>query len=80
MPHPGTNLPGGSPHQHGEHHSVEPGPQVDVLIDGKELHVMRNADGSWISVVNHYDTFDSRRDVARAAVDDLDGAALVPFV
>lgn len=75
----GRTIPGGSAHGHGQHHQQEPGPQVEVLVDGKELHVMRNADGSWISVVNHYDTFDSPRDVARAAVDELDGAALVPF-
>jgi hypothetical protein len=48
----------------------------DVLIDGMPLHVMVNADGTYTSVVNHYETFRSVRDVARAAVDELDGAAL----
>lgn len=68
-------TPGGGGH-HGGHHS--PG-QPTVRIDGRELHVMRNADGSWISVINHYETFADPTSLARAAVRDLQGAALVPF-
>ncbi|MFD4370177.1 tyrosinase family oxidase copper chaperone [Streptomyces sp. NPDC058486] len=64
---------------HNGHHATGPGPRIEVRIDGKDLHVMRNADGSWVSVVNHYSTFDTPRDVARAAVDELDGAQLVPL-
>ncbi|GAB1641890.1 tyrosinase family oxidase copper chaperone [Krasilnikovia sp. MM14-A1259] len=48
----------------------------NVLIDGVPLHVMVNADGTYTSVVNHYQTFRSLREVSRAAVDELDGAAL----
>ncbi|MBZ9599897.1 apotyrosinase chaperone MelC1 [Streptomyces yangpuensis] len=66
---------GGGGH-HGGHHS--PG-QPTVRIDGRELHIMRNADGSWISVINHYETFTEPRLLARAAVRDLQGAPLVPF-
>ncbi|MGZ9935483.1 apotyrosinase chaperone MelC1 [Streptomyces sp. NC-S4] len=66
---------GGGGH-HGGHHS--PG-QPTVRIDGRELHIMRNADGSWISVINHYETFADPKLLARAAVRDLQGAALVPF-
>lgn len=66
---------GGGGH-HGGHHS--PG-QPTVRIDGRELHVMRNADGTWISVINHYETFADPKLLARAAVRDLQGAALVPF-
>ncbi len=40
---------------------------------------MRNADGTWISVINHYETFADPKLLARAAVRDLQGAALVPF-
>ena len=40
---------------------------------------MRNADGTWISVVNHYETFATPRAVARAAVLELQGAQLVPL-
>ncbi|MFF4318098.1 tyrosinase family oxidase copper chaperone [Streptomyces sp. NPDC001568] len=61
---------------HGGHHS--PG-MPTVLIDGRELHVMRNADGTWISVVNHYETFADPTTLARAAVRELQGAVLAPF-
>jgi hypothetical protein len=50
-----------------------------VLIDGAALHIMTNADGTYTSVVNHYESFRSLRAVARAAVDDLGKAALVPM-
>ncbi|MET9359502.1 tyrosinase cofactor [Streptomyces sp. NPDC006632] len=65
-------LPGsGHPH-HGGGYSVR--------IDGEELHVMRNADGTWISVVNHYEPSATPLAIARAAVVELQGAALVPLV
>ncbi|MFE0582360.1 MULTISPECIES: tyrosinase cofactor [unclassified Streptomyces] len=66
---------GGGGH-HGGHHSAG---QPTVRIDGRELHIMRNADGSWISVINHYETFTEPKLLARAAVRDLQGAPLVPF-
>ncbi|MFG2801368.1 apotyrosinase chaperone MelC1 [Streptomyces pseudovenezuelae] len=50
-----------------------------VTVDGVELHVMRNADGTWISVVSHYDPVPTPRAAARAAVDELQGARLLPF-
>ena len=50
-----------------------------VFVDDVELHVMRNADGSWISVVSHYDPVPTPRAAARAAVDELQGARLEPF-
>ncbi|MFD8750011.1 tyrosinase cofactor [Kitasatospora sp. NPDC059577] len=50
-----------------------------VLIDGRELHVMRNADGTWISVINHYQTFTTPRALVRAAVNSLAGADLAPL-
>lgn len=50
-----------------------------MFVDGVELHVMRNADGTWISVVSHYDPVPTPRAAARAAVDELQGARLVPF-
>ncbi|MCM1965197.1 tyrosinase cofactor [Streptomyces sp. NPDC002812] len=65
---------------HGGHHGGHQSPGLPtVLIDGRELHVMRNADGSWISVVNHYETFSGPLPLARAAVRELQGAALVPM-
>ncbi|MEW2433459.1 tyrosinase family oxidase copper chaperone [Streptomyces caniferus] len=51
-----------------------------VRIDNDDLHVMRNADGTWISLVNHYETFATPRALARAAVRELQGADLVPVV
>ncbi|MGW1768068.1 apotyrosinase chaperone MelC1 [Streptomyces sp. NPDC002073] len=48
-----------------------------VRIDGRDLHVMENADGSWVSLVNHYETFASPLEAARAAVIDLKGAQLL---
>ncbi|MGW7299037.1 apotyrosinase chaperone MelC1 [Streptomyces sp. NPDC054829] len=61
----------------GHHH--DHGGGYGVYIDDVELHVMRNADGSWISVVSHYDPVATPRAAARAAVDELQGAALLPF-
>ncbi|MGI5372982.1 apotyrosinase chaperone MelC1 [Streptomyces sp. CA-251387] len=58
-----------------EHH----GAGYAVFVDGVELHVMRNADGTWISVVSHYDPVPTPRAAARAAVDELQGAPLLPF-
>jgi hypothetical protein len=66
----------GRPADGGHHHH---GAGYAVFIDGVELHVMRNADGSWISVVSHYDPVPTPRAAARAAVDELQGARLLPF-
>ncbi|HZF93206.1 apotyrosinase chaperone MelC1 [Streptomyces sp.] len=66
----------GRPTAGGHHHH---GAGYTVFIDGVELHVMRNADGSWISVVSHYDPVPTPRAAARAAVDELQGARLLPF-
>ncbi len=72
----GRRIQGG-PAAGGAHH--DHGAGYTVLVDGVELHVMRNADGSWISVVSHYDPVPTPRAAARAAVDELQGAALLPF-
>ncbi|MFE6622310.1 tyrosinase cofactor [Streptomyces sp. NPDC057740] len=68
----GRPSSGGGHHQHGGGYAV--------FVDGVELHVMRNADGSWISVVSHYDPVPTPRAAARAAVDELQGAELLPFL
>ncbi|MEU4614955.1 apotyrosinase chaperone MelC1 [Streptomyces umbrinus] len=65
----------GRPSGGGHHH----GAGYAVFVDGVELHVMRNADGTWISVVSHYDPVPNPRAAARAAVEELQGAPLVPF-
>ncbi|MFJ9821423.1 tyrosinase family oxidase copper chaperone [Streptomyces sp. NPDC101151] len=51
-----------------------------VRIDDKDLHVMQSMDGTWLSVVNHYQKQRTPLEVARAAVRDLDGASLVPLM
>ncbi|GGQ74063.1 tyrosinase family oxidase copper chaperone [Couchioplanes azureus] len=62
------------------HHLSATGGAADlgIRIDGVPLHVMQNADGTYTSVSNHYESFKSLREVARAAVDELDGARLLP--
>ncbi|WP_172384428.1 tyrosinase cofactor [Streptomyces sp. MNP-20] len=74
----GRRIQGGPATGHGGHHAGHGG-GYSVRIDGDELHIMRNADGTWISVINHYDPQATPRALARAAVDDLQGAALVPL-
>ncbi|MEW2417329.1 tyrosinase family oxidase copper chaperone [Streptomyces sp. NPDC046866] len=64
---------------HGGHHGGGHSDLPTVRIDGRELHVMRNADGTWISLVNHYETFADPLSLARAAVRELQGAVLAPF-
>jgi hypothetical protein len=55
-----------------------PWPSVEVRIDGRPLRITRRADGSYLSLVNHYESFPTLREVARAAVDELGPAQLVP--
>ncbi|MBL1097330.1 apotyrosinase chaperone MelC1 [Streptomyces coffeae] len=65
---------------HGGHGGPHEGMEFVVRIDNDDLHVMRNVDGTWVSLVNHYETFPAPRGVARAAVRELNGADLVPVV
>ncbi|MER6774255.1 tyrosinase cofactor [Streptomyces bacillaris] len=69
----GRRIEGAPSHADGHHGGYA------VRIDGEELHVMRNADSTWVSVINHYETFTTPRAVARAAVIELQGARLVPL-
>ncbi|MFD3570362.1 tyrosinase cofactor [Streptomyces sp. NPDC058667] len=74
----GRRIKGGPSHG-GGHHGGHHGGGYSVTIDGQELHVMRNADGTWISVINHYEPVATPRALARAAVRELQGAPLVPL-
>ncbi|WP_069173855.1 tyrosinase family oxidase copper chaperone [Streptomyces griseus] len=65
----------GAPHP-GEAGAVAAAPGIDVRIDGRPLHVMRRADGSYLSVVNHYESFPTLLETARAAVDEIGTARL----
>ncbi|MFJ9809244.1 tyrosinase cofactor [Streptomyces sp. NPDC101158] len=74
----GRRIKGGPSHG-GGHHGGHHGGGYSVTIDGEELHVMQNADGTWISVINHYEPVATPKAIARAAVRELQGAPLVPL-
>ncbi|MFD8230202.1 tyrosinase cofactor [Streptomyces massasporeus] len=57
---------------HHEHGGTEN--SFRVLIDGTDLHVMKNGDGTWVSLIDHYEVFATPRALARSAVDNLAGA------
>ncbi|MGW2025825.1 apotyrosinase chaperone MelC1 [Streptomyces decoyicus] len=78
--HGGRASRGGRAHSQGGQAGPHDGMDFVVRIDNDDLHVMRNADGTWISLVNHYETFTTPRALARAAVRELQGADLVPVV
>ncbi|CAL9300808.1 tyrosinase family oxidase copper chaperone [Streptomyces sp. SudanB25_2051] len=48
----------------------------EVLVDGRELHLMRCADGGFLTLVNHYEAYPTPLAATRAAVDELGGARL----
>ncbi|MEV7834295.1 tyrosinase family oxidase copper chaperone [Streptomyces subrutilus] len=52
----------------GRHIAVD---RTGIRIDGRPLHVMRRADGSYLSGVNHFQSFGTPLELARAAVDEL---------
>lgn len=42
-----------------------------VTVDGRPLHLLRRADGTWLTMVDHYRSYPTPLDAARAAVDAL---------
>jgi hypothetical protein len=42
-----------------------------VTLDGQPLHLMRRADGGWMTMVDHYRSYPTPLAAARAAVDEL---------
>ncbi|MGC9538149.1 tyrosinase family oxidase copper chaperone [Streptomyces sp. UG1] len=42
-----------------------------VTVDGRPLHLMRRADGTWLSMVDHYGWHRTPLEATRAAVDEL---------
>ncbi|MFJ9627786.1 tyrosinase family oxidase copper chaperone [Streptomyces sp. NPDC091280] len=42
-----------------------------VTVDGRPLHLMRRADGTWLSMVDHYRSYPTALEATRAAVDEL---------
>ncbi|MFI7325222.1 tyrosinase family oxidase copper chaperone [Streptomyces rubiginosohelvolus] len=53
-------------------------PVTEIRIDGRPLHVMRRADGTYLSDVRHYESYPTLLETARAAVDELGAARLAP--
>ncbi|WP_255948883.1 tyrosinase cofactor [Streptomyces odontomachi] len=51
--------------------------RVEVLIDGRRLHLMRRADGSYLSMVDHFSSYPNALAAARGAVDAL-GTSRLP--
>ncbi|MFJ5263794.1 tyrosinase family oxidase copper chaperone [Streptomyces sp. NPDC088387] len=42
-----------------------------VTVDGRALHLMRRADGTWLSMLDHYRSYPTPLEAVRAAVDEL---------
>ena len=42
-----------------------------VTVDGRPLHLMRRADGTYLTMVDHYRSYPTALEAARAAVDEL---------
>lgn len=50
----------------------EDGPSTwHVTVDGRHMHLMRRADGSWMSMIDHYQSYPTPLAATRAAVDEL---------
>ncbi|MFH8799473.1 tyrosinase family oxidase copper chaperone [Streptomyces sp. NPDC017936] len=47
------------------------GERWQVTVDGRPLHLMRRADGTWLSMLDHYGSYPTALEAARAAVDEL---------
>ncbi|MCQ9136287.1 MULTISPECIES: tyrosinase cofactor [Streptomyces] len=47
------------------------GAHWEVTVDGRPLHLMRRADGTWLSMVDHYRSYATPLEAVRAAVDGL---------
>ncbi|WP_405628296.1 tyrosinase family oxidase copper chaperone [Streptomyces sp. NBC_01174] len=71
-----TTVPAGAQPYAGEAGAAAAVTGTEVSVDGRPLHVMRRADGSYLSTVNHYESFPTLLETARAAVDELGPAQL----
>ncbi|MGW6768400.1 tyrosinase family oxidase copper chaperone [Streptomyces globisporus] len=69
-------VPAGAPADHRVAVAAEP--VTEIRIDGRPLHVMRRADGTYLSDVRHYESYPTLLETARAAVDELGSARLAP--
>ncbi|MGW6058824.1 tyrosinase family oxidase copper chaperone [Streptomyces sp. NPDC055189] len=51
-------------HQHG-------GADWEITVDGRPLHLMRRADGGYLSMIDHYQSYPTPLIATRRAVDEL---------
>ncbi|MFI6644652.1 tyrosinase family oxidase copper chaperone [Streptomyces sp. NPDC050504] len=63
----GHRLQGYSAHARGG----GPHPVVEAYIDGRPLHLMRCAGGGYLSPLDHYESYPTAREAARAAAVEL---------
>ncbi|MFF4171234.1 tyrosinase family oxidase copper chaperone [Streptomyces sp. NPDC001744] len=56
-----------------------PGGEPVALVDGRPLHLMRCADGGYVTPVDHYESCPTPLAATRAAVDELGGFPLSPL-
>ncbi|MES4890263.1 tyrosinase family oxidase copper chaperone [Streptomyces sp. NPDC096012] len=42
-----------------------------ITVDGRPLHLMRRADGTWLSMADHYTSYATPLEATRAAVDQI---------
>ncbi|MFF1507501.1 tyrosinase family oxidase copper chaperone [Streptomyces sp. NPDC058326] len=56
-----------------------PGDGTEVLVDGRPLHLMRCANGGYLTPIDHYQTHPTPLAATRAAVDELGSAPLTRF-
>ncbi|MFD4791729.1 tyrosinase family oxidase copper chaperone [Streptomyces sp. NPDC058459] len=42
-----------------------------ITVDGRPLHLMRRADSTWMSMVDHYTSYATPLEAARAAADEI---------
>ncbi|MFG3507627.1 tyrosinase family oxidase copper chaperone [Streptomyces sp. NPDC047821] len=52
------------------------GARFDVRVDGRPLHLMRCADGGYLTPVDHYASYPTPLAAARGAVDEMGSARL----
>ncbi|MER5962972.1 tyrosinase family oxidase copper chaperone [Streptomyces sp. NPDC002057] len=50
-----------------------------ALVDGRPLHLMRCADGGYVTPIDHYESWPTPLAATRAAVDELGAARLSPL-
>ncbi|MFD7706515.1 tyrosinase family oxidase copper chaperone [Streptomyces sp. NPDC059785] len=62
----------------GADRAADGGGRWDVTVDGRPLHLMRRADGSYLSAVDHYASYPTPLAAARAAVDELGPSQHLP--